>query len=649
MKKIVKVSGLLLLGLSMVLPYSLCAQQQAVDTTEVHQTIQEIIVSGKRPERFSPGSRIVSIDTSALQWYSNNSLSELLSFSLPVYLKSYGPGMLSSIAFRGTSPSHTAVLWNGFNINQPSNGQTDFAIVPLVAHDAIEIQYGNASTNYGSGAIGGTVLLSSALQFGQGYRVALKQSLGSFHTFDTHLHTSYSTNKLSLQTKLFRQQSRNDFSFKNITRFDNRLEKQSNAAVEQYGFTQDMALAINSKNVLTLRGWYNYNNRQIAPAMGSAHRDARQKDENFRVTAEWNHFSNAGNTSVRMAFFDEHLLYTEEQLNSETSIQTLQTQAEHEYTLKDKLILKGGVELQQFHARADGYGGYKKENRGSVFLLTRYQPNDRLDLSVNIRQAMVEGYNPPFTPSAGLSYKLINQPHHTLSLKTNTAKSYRIPTLNERFWLTGSNPDIKPENSWSYESGLAHLWKNQKMSVSSEITTFYMKVDNWIQWQPTSQGFWSPVNVMQVNPKGLEFSSDITIQNRYISTKLGTAYTYTASTISQSYTNNSQERGKQLMYVPLHSWVAYGNIEINAMTLGANLSYTGYRYTSNSNTDWLSSYALLNLIAAKSINWNRTNFQVSGRVNNILNKSYQNTEYRPMPGRNFQVSLQITYSKTQTQ
>lgn len=619
--------------------------QQVNDSTEVYQSMQEIIVTAKRPERFSPGSRITTIDTIALQWYKTGSLSDILQMSLPVYLKSYGPGMLSSIAFRGTSASHTAVLWNGFNIIQPSNGQTDFALIPVISSDRIDIQHGNASTNYGSGAIGGTILLSSPFQFAKGFSATLQQSAGSFGLFNTYLQTSYSTPKLSFQTKLFHQQLHNNFPFNNLTKFGTPTERQVNAALKQYGLTQDIGIWLTPKNLISIRAWYNYNHRQIPPAMGSTNRNARQTDNNIRLLTEWNTFSHIGNTTLKVAYFDEKLNYAEEQLNSQTNIQTLQSQAEHEYTYKNKLVSKAGAELQQFYAQADGYGEHKTETRGSAFLLTRLFLYPRLDLNLNLRQAIVDGYHPPVAPSAGYQYVVMNYGLHKLSLKGNVAKSYRVPTLNERFWQQGGNPQIKPEKSWSYENGLLYKWDAKPVQLHTELTYFYMKVDDWIQWRPTNQGFWSPMNVLQVNPRGIEFSSHVTYTGNQVSGSLGTSYSYNASTVSKSYNALMQEVNKQLMYVPFHNATVHSNIHYRQYTMGSNASYTGYRYTNNSNTDWLNSYLLLNIFAVRSFDWNKASLQISGRVNNLTNTSYQNMENRPMPGRSFELSLQVAFNK----
>ena len=64
---------------------------------------------------------------------SNNQVSftELLRQNTSLYFKEQGAGMTSSVSFRGTNASQTAVLWNGININSQTTGQTDFNNVGL--------------------------------------------------------------------------------------------------------------------------------------------------------------------------------------------------------------------------------------------------------------------------------------------------------------------------------------------------------------------------------------------------------------------------------------------------------------------------------------------------------------------------------------
>ena len=48
------------------------------------------------------------------------------------HLDVYKRQTLSTVAFRGTSPSHTQVTWNGMRINNPMLGMTDFSTIRCV-------------------------------------------------------------------------------------------------------------------------------------------------------------------------------------------------------------------------------------------------------------------------------------------------------------------------------------------------------------------------------------------------------------------------------------------------------------------------------------------------------------------------------------
>ncbi|HSI89764.1 MAG TPA: Plug domain-containing protein, partial [Adhaeribacter sp.] len=130
--------------------------------------LHEVEIVARKPETFAAGSRQTSLDSAYLKMNRSGSVAEMLQNATPVYVKTYGQGMLSSVAFRGTSASHTAVLWNGFNISLPTVGQLDLSLLPVSGLESVALQHGSAGSNFGSGAIGGSVLLSNATSFEPG-------------------------------------------------------------------------------------------------------------------------------------------------------------------------------------------------------------------------------------------------------------------------------------------------------------------------------------------------------------------------------------------------------------------------------------------------------------------------------------------------
>ncbi|MCC6370193.1 MAG: Plug domain-containing protein, partial [Bacteroidia bacterium] len=113
------------------------------------------------------GKRVESIDSLSKEQFRFNSLADVLNFNSQVYIKSYGPGALASTALRGGNAAQTAVLWNGFNLQNAMLGQTDLSLLPSVLFENVEIEYGGSSSLWGSGAVGGSIRLNNTPLFSQ--------------------------------------------------------------------------------------------------------------------------------------------------------------------------------------------------------------------------------------------------------------------------------------------------------------------------------------------------------------------------------------------------------------------------------------------------------------------------------------------------
>lgn len=108
----------------------------AQDTIMLHTV--EVTAERDRVEALKP---LVSrkLDTVILKSKSTASLADLLIQHSPVFIKTYGPGGVSTASFRGTTASHTLVLWNDFQLNAPTLGQVDFSTIPVFLIDDISL------------------------------------------------------------------------------------------------------------------------------------------------------------------------------------------------------------------------------------------------------------------------------------------------------------------------------------------------------------------------------------------------------------------------------------------------------------------------------------------------------------------------------
>ncbi|WP_461488509.1 TonB-dependent receptor plug domain-containing protein [Pontibacter sp. HJ8] len=625
----------LCLALTLGIAPAAMAQQ---DTTLYH--LRTVEVFGKPAEVFAAGSRVSTLDSSFLRTYTSGSLADVLQARTPLFLKTYGASGISTPTFRGTSASHTAVLWNGLNIGLPSLGQSDFATLPLGGLGEVSVQHGAAGATYGSGAIGGAVLLNSPTHTRPGFGAELQQEIGSFGRYYTGIGARYGGRKVSVGANGYRLLAQNTYPYQDFATFGAPTRRQDQAQVEQHGFTQDVAWQLSDKSRLALHTWYTYTHREVQPAIGAASTNARQLDKNLRLMAAYDHSSRWGETSIKTAYFSDYLLYKDNSNHSVTDINTYQVQAEQTYTYARRWSLRAGLNLQHFDADVQGYGEPVTEDRAAAFLLFRFDPTRRLDLSLNLRQAFVSGYNPHPTPTLGANWQVLERDSHRLYLKGNVSGSYRVPTLNERFWQPGGNPDIKPEQGWNYESGLRHVYSHGTLLIETEASLYHMLLDNWVQWMPIESGYWSPRNLQKVRSQGMELSSRVSKKMDELTVAATAGYTYTSSEQVKAY-EGPEELNLQLAHVPLHKAQLGTDAAFRSWSFLGNLTYNGLRYTNNSNTGTLPGYTLLSL--ALSRKFDIGSYQLFGtlRTDNATDAAYSTMENMPMPPRSFAASIRF--------
>jgi len=314
--------------------------------------------------------------------------------------------------------------------------------------------------------------------------------------------------------------------------------------------------------------------------------------------------------------------------------------------LKNSSIIqiKAGGEFTYYRAQVAGYiSPVNSENRGDIYLLTRLQATNRLLVSVNMRQAFITRYNPPFTPSLGAEYDLIRNLTYHLKFKGSVGKSYRVPTLNERFWKDLGNPDIKPENGWNKEIGLEQTYSpNNRNSFFASLTAYHNRIKNWTYWNASRN--YRVENLQQVLAKGLELQAGWKNNSDEWKSGANLNYALNKSTQEKAYDAYSKDIiGKQLVFVPVHTGSFVAFVQHNQSRITAHIQTSSKRFATFDNSQFLDGYVLANLLAETTFNLNKAKMHFQGRINNISNTFYLNVRNNAMPGRSFALSLIISY------
>ncbi|MFT4787196.1 MAG: vitamin B12 transporter, partial [Cellvibrionaceae bacterium] len=187
---------------------SLMVAAQADSISRVVRSIQmdTLWIDGATIDQFAIGLATLTIQIDQ----QNGLLNDLLAEVPSIYFKSYGNQQLSTIAFRGTSASHTNVLWHGIPINPPTLGQMDFATWPAWLMESLTAVPGGSGALFGSGAIGGSILIDESTDSFNN-ELSIKLAQGSFGHWFTGLKGSYRLGSISGKTSVYQSAVQNDF------------------------------------------------------------------------------------------------------------------------------------------------------------------------------------------------------------------------------------------------------------------------------------------------------------------------------------------------------------------------------------------------------------------------------------------------------
>lgn len=607
--------------------------------------LDAVTISASRGVLFDAGVKAQAIDSATLDRYRGRDLGDLLRDASPVFVKSYGLGSLATTSFRGGSASHTAVLWNGFNLGSAMNGQLDLSLVPAGLAEQVTLQYGGAAALWGSGAVGGAVMLDSRPAFGKGLTVDAGTSVGSFGDNRQQLGGAFSNDRWSIGLRGYRVGAKNDFSFRRQRNGEVEQRRQTNAALELGGLIADVGHRINERQRMDVNVWWSNAQRQVPPTLVQDESTDHQHDRALRTTAQWQRTGDKATSQVRAAWFNEELWWYGEGTDSAaySSWNTVIAEGELRFRKGERHLFGVGLHGTLADAATDGYRTGRRQDRAALFASYRYRTLDhRLIGTASVRQEMTDGGLVPFTWSLGAEYRLLPW----LVGKANASRLFRLPTLNDLYWTPGGDSDLLPESGHSGELGLA--MKRDLLpglQLEAELTGYRRIMDNWIIWLPAGN-YWSPQNLMLVRSRGIEFRGELAKQVDQVKITLGMLTNYAVSTNERAKTASDASVGKQLIYVPMYSGGGGLGLTWGAFTMGADVHYTGYRYTSTDNRQFLSPYTLVNASASWRFHAGRKCLlSLTAEGFNLLDEQYQAMLNRPMPLRHFQLGIRMHFNQ----
>ncbi len=638
----------------------LCAVrgQNITDTIE----IKEVKVLAKRKVE-EAGLKITRPDSMARVSSITTSLSDLISSYSPVFIKSYGRGSEATASFRGTAATHTQVIWNGMNLNSPMRGIADLSLFPVFFTDDVFLLHGGSSLTEGSGALGGSILMNTQPDWSSDFNTAGIFERGSFNSNRAFLKTLLGKGRIRSNTRLFFDGSENNFPFYNYGVIPHRNDTLENAAYKKMGILQEFYYRSYSNTISALRFWFQQSDRDLPQLMSyeGSSREEYQKDNQLRIQYEWKKYTDVLNYRFFSGLTTNNLKYyratpafnfiNEDSRSRETGFLN---QLKIFRKFDEKNYATASIDINVYKVsildqiKGEGYD----QNRLETSLLVNWhmKPSEMFTTFVLMRSENYDSQVVPLIPAVGIEWQpFIAAP---LVLRMNGARNYHKPTLNDLYWLPGGNPDLLPEDGFTGDLSISFQREREPFFIQCEVTGFISKIENWIIWQPASNGayFWEADNVKNVVSCGTELKFLVKNSWNRIQFISGGNYSFT-STINQDGVNSVDEsRGKQLIYIPKNKGNIYTTATLKQLTLKYDLEYIGKRYTKSSNEESpyervLNPYWLSKVSVDKWFIINQFRMNLKFTVENLFNEDYQSVLWRPMPGRYYTFSVGFSFQK----
>ena len=604
--------------------------------------LSEVRIYGLPVSSYAVGAKVDVLQTGSV-----GMLSDQLNGLSSLYIKSYGNNQLATIALRGTTASQTAVLWNGININSPTLGQSDMSLLSLYLFDELSLRYGGSSALYGSDAIGGSVLLGQRQPvFARQVSVAFDQQFASFGRFDTGLKVRWGGDRWQFVTKAIRSSLENDFPYTSpAVGFKKR---QNNAQVSNVGIDQQIQYRINSRQYVAIEAMYTDNSRQVQPPVTNNDAKQRLDDRNTRLSLNYHNATSLGVLTATAAYVVNDEDYIDGTTSTNRSSQ-LVTQFGFDHDVGMRLNVRYGLSYAQYRATSSNFDDNLLEHRVDAFASARYLLLPRWMLNMNLRQAVYDKRYAPFAPSVGTTYGIVDRTGEKLVIRMQGSRSYRVPTLNDRYWIPGGNPSLRSEDAWQVETGLSWEKRSERFSVESDVSAYHGSVDQMILWRPAGS-YWTPSNLQRVELQGIECSMKVSQKLAALTISPQVQYSYTRSLNEKPFDADLSTLRKQLPYVPLHSARANLEVKYRDWCASLNANYTGRRYSTldNSPVYALGAFALFDAGITRSIAWKQVAMSLAVEVRNVLDIYYETLLNHAMPGRNFSVRLNLKWNNNKT-
>ncbi|MFL3044324.1 MAG: hypothetical protein ACJZ1S_00850, partial [Candidatus Neomarinimicrobiota bacterium] len=479
-------------------------------------------------------------------------------------LKTYGGrGGISNVSLDGGQAEHTKIVLDGIDLTSPQNGQTDLSEIPQVFFQQM-YQSRYVGTAFGSGAMDGVIQLRPWFN-----RSFLNAATGSFDFKSVATGYNLANNKTSLQFIGGGYSSAEDYQFI----YDDTTYNRDNNNMDQMFFGGRMQYQPSLKTIVKSSVFLSKSDRGVAGSISFPSPHAKRINTLNLVSASLVRLLPSGYVRIHISRRANDEQYTDPYLSDDSrhKVSAQALKLNYNQRLLKQLEAFTALELRSEMIKSNDVGNHNRILSAITVSLTYtvlpdvvIRPNLRVDGGSSFRETTSDLYVQTKVPVLGL-------------IRGRVGNGFRLPTLNDLFWPTGSytdgNPNLKYEQSAYFSFGMDHNFSNGS-KVSLEWRERH--TNNLITWTAGDDFVWRPMNVDET----LRKSYSISFRAPFITKNLSVSGYLTGNKM------NDLASDKALPYVPTNTGQLQLQYSWETSTLDIQSYYSGERYYSGYDDDY---------------------------------------------------------------
>jgi iron complex outermembrane receptor protein len=582
----------------------------------------------------------------------------LKALSSSLDIREYGSlGSIALPSFRGLPSEYTIVYRDGIRMTNEQLGETDLGQLTLHGISYVELIPASSAVLLGGDAIGSAINLVSKIQDTNAITIGSQQTTyegsNGFPTQSYYARASLNPlPSLSIVAGGSLDTSTGVFPFFQDSAHPNVLRENNSAVL---GSANLSALWTASDNTtVRLLGNYFYADRGAAggvttEGIGASSLYARQTDAQTFGAIKADHDEGALASTFSLGWQRQFESYNDPSLGAKDSTwnNLLDASARASYTFTQAVQCYGGIEEEHttltgntnIAPNADSLIG---RYRTSAYAAAKVLPIENVDMNGSVRMENISDLGlTEFLPQAAINYS----PMHDLYLGGAYSKSFHAPTLNDLYWYQGGNANLKPESGENWQSSISFEPEWSGVTMKLAATGFLTHINDEIVWLPSVGTEYTPINIGEVESKGLEITVDVGVRiDPRTSLKIEESYTWLSAL---NITPGDPNYGNQIPYSSPTRSLFTAEIERSDLgSLAVLARYRGHEYSDVANTidGKLQPVTTFDLtLFSREFSIERIGARVLLSVVDLTNQHYEDVINYPLPSRTYNFSIELSY------